>query len=215
MSLRTRILLFLFVFALLPLLGAVGINLPLVLDRVELFYRQAFLQNLRADFQDLDTHLASRDEMLRLLAKLPEPGVVLGQDKRANQAQIARARLKYTEWINRILRDQLDIVDILFLDKDGVLRFWLSRDPKTHLWEPSSSPPHQPSKEVVKRVLTATAPVVVLAPVAIDEEATDLSRAITLQLLSPLGPSEGKPTYGAVVMTLDIGGLAISTFPAS
>ena len=207
MSLRTRILLFLFVFALLPLLGAVGINLPLVLDRVELFYRQAFLQNLRADFQDLDTHLASRDEMLRLLAKLPEPGVVLGQDKRANQAQIARARLKYTEWINRILRDQLDIVDILFLDKDGVLRFWLSRDPGTHLWEPTSSPPHQPSKEVVKRVLTATAPVVVLAPVAIDEEAADLSRAITLQLLSPLGPSEGKPTYGAVVMTLDIGGL--------
>ena len=207
MSLRTRILLFLFVFALLPLLGAVGINLPLVLDRVELFYRQAFLQNLRADFQDLDAHLASRDEMLRLLAKLPEPGVVLGQDKRVAEAQIARARLKYTEWINRILRDQLDIVDILFLDRDGALRFWLSRNPKTHLWQPTTRPPHQPAAELVKRVLTATAPVVVLTPVAIDEEADDLSRAITLQLLSPLGPSEGKPTYGAVAMTLDIGGL--------
>ncbi|HIE54208.1 MAG TPA: histidine kinase, partial [Chromatiaceae bacterium] len=113
MSLRTRILLFLFIFAMLPLVGAVAINLPLVLDRVELFYRQAFLQNLRADFQDLDTHLASRDEMIRLLAKLPEPGVVLGQDERAGKVQIDRARLKYTEWINRILRDQLDIVDIL------------------------------------------------------------------------------------------------------
>ena len=207
MSLRTRILLFLFVFALLPLLGAVAINLPLVLDRVELFYRQAFLQNLRADFQDLDTHLASRDEMLRLLAKLPEPGVVLGQDERVSEAQITRARLKYIEWINRILRDQLDIVDILFLDRDGILRFWLSRDPKSHRWQPTATPPHQPPTGVVKEVLSAKAPVVALAPVAIDEKAADLSRAVTLQLVSPLGPSEGKPTYGAVVMTLDIGGL--------
>ena len=207
MSLRTRILLFLFVFALLPLMGAVAINLPLVLERVELFYRQAFLQNLRADFQDLDTHLASRDEMLRLLAKLPEPGVVLGQDERVSPAQIDRARLKYTEWINRILRDQLDIVDILFLDREGVLRFWLSRDPEDRRWRPTTTPPHQPPTEVVKEVLSAKAPVVALAPVAIDEKAADLSRAVTLQLVSPLGPSEGKPTYGAVVMTLDIGGL--------
>ncbi len=207
MSLRTRILLFLFVFALLPLLGAVAINLPLVLDRVELFYRQAFLQNLRADFQDLDTHLASRDEMLRLLAKLPEPGVVLGQDERVSEAQIARARLKYTEWINRILRDQLDIVDILFLDRNGILRFWLSRDPEDHRWQPTATPPHLPPAEVVKQALSAKTPLVVLAPVAIDEQAQDLSRAITLQILSPLGPSEGKPTYGVVAMTLDIGGL--------
>ncbi len=207
MSLRTRILLFLFVFALLPLLGAVVINLPLVLDRVELFYRQAFLQNLRADFQDLDTHLASRDEMLRLLAKLPEPGVVLGQGERVSEAQITRARLRYTEWINRILRDQLDIVDILYLDRNGVLRFWLSRDPDTRRWRPTTTPPHRPPPELVKKALAAKAPVVLLAPVAIDETAKDLSRAVTLQLLSPLGPSEGKPTYGVVVMTLDIGGL--------
>lgn len=207
MSLRTRILLFLFIFAMLPLVGAVAINLPLVLDRVELFYRQAFLQNLRADFQDLDTHLASRDEMIRLLAKLPEPGVVLGQDERAGKVQIDRARLKYTEWINRILRDQLDIVDILFLDKQGVLRFWLSRNPSSRLWEPTATPPHQPPEEVLKGALAATAPVVILSPVVIDEQASDLSRAITLQLLSPLGPSEGRPTYGVVAMTLDIGGL--------
>ncbi len=207
MSLRTRILLFLFVFALLPLLGAVAINLPLVLDRVELFYRQAFLQNLRADFQDLDTHLASRDEMLRLLAKLPEPGVVLGQDPRVGQAQIARARLKYTEWINRILQDQLDIVEILFLGRDGTPKFWLSRDPENHRWRPTTTPPHLPPEELIQQVLAAKAPVVLLAPVSIDEKATDLSRAVTLQLMAPLGPSEGKETYGAVAMTLDIGGL--------
>ncbi len=207
MSLRTRILLFLFVFALLPLLGAVAINLPLVLDRVELFYRQAILQNLRADFQDLDTHLASRDEMLRLLAKLPEPGVVLGQAPRVSEAQITRARIKYTEWINRILHDQLDILDILFLDREGHLKFWLSRNPETQLWEPTTKPPHQPPEALVSRALQSKVPVVMLAPVVIDEQATDLARAVTLQMLTPLGPSEGRSPYGAVALTLDIGGL--------
>ncbi len=207
MSLRTRILLFLFGFALLPLLVAVVINLPLVLDRVELFYRQAFLQNLRADFSDLDTHLASRDEMIRLLAKLPEPGVVLGGDPKIDNTRINLARLKYTEWINRILSDQLDIVDILFLDDQGIARFWLSRNVKTRLWEPTLKPPHLPSSDSINLVIQAKTPAVLLTPVVVDEKATDLSRAMTLQLISPLGPGEGKSTYGAVVMTVDIGGL--------
>ena len=58
----------------ITLVLAVVINLPLVLERIDLFYRHAFLQNLRADFSDLDQHLASRDASVRLLAKLPEPG---------------------------------------------------------------------------------------------------------------------------------------------
>ncbi|WP_456418050.1 ATP-binding protein [Thiolapillus sp.] len=206
MSLRTRILLFLFGFALLPLLAAVVINLPLVLDRVELFYRQAFLQNLRADFSDLDTHLASRDEMIRLLAKLPEPGVVLGEQQ-GDEAGMDLARQKYTEWINRILSDQLDIVDILFLDHDGMARFWLSRSTETRLWEPTMVPPHLPSADSIDVVMQAATPAVLLTPVVVNEDASDLSRAMTLQLLSPLGPGEGKPTYGVVVMTVDIGGL--------
>ena len=71
MKLRGAILLFLLLFGLTPLVMAVAINLPLVLDRVGLFYQKAYLQNLRADFRDLDQHLASRHEMIRLLAKLP------------------------------------------------------------------------------------------------------------------------------------------------
>jgi hypothetical protein len=59
-KLRNLILLFLLVFALTPLILAVLINLPLVLDRTALFYQKAYLQNLRADFRDLDQHLASR-----------------------------------------------------------------------------------------------------------------------------------------------------------
>lgn len=207
MSLRTRILLFLFGFALLPLLAAVAINLPLVLDRVELFYRQAFLQNLRADFSDLDTHLASRDEMIRLLAKLPEPGVVLGEQQGGDEAGIDLARRKYTEWINRILSDQLDIVDILFLDRNGMARFWLSRNAETRLWEPTVVPPYLPPPDSINIVMQAITPAVLLTPVVVNENSSDISRAMTLQLLSPLGPGESKPTYGVVVMTVDIGGL--------
>ena len=37
------------------------------------------MQNLRADFRDLDQHLASRHEMVRLLAKLPDAALLLGE----------------------------------------------------------------------------------------------------------------------------------------
>ena len=72
MRLRTQILIFLLLFGLAPLLLAFAINIPLVFNSLELFYHKAHLQNLRADFRDLDQHIASRVEMVRLLAKLPD-----------------------------------------------------------------------------------------------------------------------------------------------
>lgn len=92
MKLRTYILLFLFLFAFTPLFVAFSINLPLVLDRFELFYHKAHLQNLRADFRDLDQHLASRHELVSLLSKLPEPGSVLGETTEANKQEIEQAK---------------------------------------------------------------------------------------------------------------------------
>jgi len=206
LKLRTRMLAFLFIFALLPLMVAVMINLPLVLERVELFYNQAILQNLRADFADLDKHLTSRDEMIRLLARLPEPGLAIGGNGTRSES-INMQRLGYTEWINRILQDQLDIVDILFLDTAAVSRFWLSRDPQTHVLEPSSTQPRRPPLDYLAPVLEAKNMFVALTPVNVDQQAATPSRAITLQMLAPLGPDENKVTYGAVVITVDIGGL--------
>jgi hypothetical protein len=55
-KLRAYIMVFLLVFGLTPLVLAALINLPLVLDRTTLFYQRAYLQNLRADFRDLDQH---------------------------------------------------------------------------------------------------------------------------------------------------------------
>ncbi len=147
MKLRYYILFLLLLFGLVPLSLAVVINLPLVLDRTALFYQKAYLQNLRADFRDLDQHLASRDEMLRMLAKLPEPGIILGEGGSDDEVDIARAR--YTGWINQMLGDQADIIQILFVDANGNERFWLRRDPTTKEWRPTELPPEPPNRGFV------------------------------------------------------------------
>ena len=66
MKLRSQVFLFLLLLGLTPLLVSVAINIPLVLDRIELFYHKAYLQKLRADFRDLDQHITRRQEMVRL-----------------------------------------------------------------------------------------------------------------------------------------------------
>lgn len=204
MSLRTRILLFLFIFALLPLLMAVGINLPLVLDRVDAFYRQAFLQNLRADFTDLDQHLASRKASARLLARLPEPSLLFGDDP-AGQARVDLERARYTEWINRILRDARDITEIRFLDREGGDRLWLVRDSETASWFANSEQPPALRQELRDAVHKEVFKDVTYSAIRVDLEATDPRRTITLQMMAPIIAKEAPG--GAVVMTIDIGGL--------
>ena len=206
MSLRLRILLFLFVFGLVPLMLAVVINLPLVLERVDLFYRHAFLQNLRADFSDLDQHLASRDASVRLLAKLPEPGALVGASQEESEIDLARAR--YTQWINRILGEERDITEILFLDESGVERFWLERESGTGTWQPTTRRLRGVPPDQVASLLSGRTANVVLSPLRIDLDAEDPARVFTLQLLSPIAAGvAGDPPIGVVAITLDIAGL--------
>ena len=208
MSLRMRILGFLFLFGLVPLLLAVVINLPLVLERVDLFYRAAFLQNLRADFSDLDQHLASRDASVRLLARLPEPGALVGTSGNMDQGEIDLARARYTQWINRILGDERDITEILFIDEKGVDRFWLERDSTTGEWQPTSQRIRGVATDQVAMLLSGQLNNVVLSPLRIDLEASDPARVFTLQLLSPIASAvPGEPAIGVVAITLDIAGL--------
>lgn len=242
MKLRTLILLFLLVFGLTPLILAVLINLPLVIDRTALFYQKAYLQNLRADFRDLDQHLASRNEMIRLLTKLPEPGLILGEQGDADQTDLARAR--YTGWINQILGDQRDIIQILFLGPDGGERFWLTRNPQTGRWSPSTRPPEAPSPQFVEAGLSLQPGAVLVSRIRIDRGAggADPRQLMTLNLIGAIGadaaagpgtpaagpavagapspeaattilPSSvpggpGTRAMGAVVITIDVGGLA-------
>ena len=208
MKLRTQILLFFFLFALTPLIVAVMINLPLVLERMELFYHKAHLQNLRADFRDLDQHLGSREEMVRLLAKLPEPGTVLGERERKEE-EIDRARANYTHWVNRILGNQLDIIQIVFLDQNGRERFWLDRDIKTQEWRPTTERPEKTKEEFVKAALQLDPEQVIVSSITLDPAAgaVDPRRFMTLRLISPFVAANGVKV-GAVTMSVDVGGIA-------
>jgi signal transduction histidine kinase/CheY-like chemotaxis protein len=207
-KLRSLILLFLLVFGLTPLVLAVAINLPLVLDRTALFYQKAYLQNLRADFRDLDQHLASRHEMIRLLAKLPEPGLILGEQGNADQIDLARAR--YTGWINQILEDQRDIIQILFLDADAQERFWLERDAQTLKWHPTTAFPEQPSEELLEAGLRMQPGGVLVSRIRVQPVAgtADPRQLMMLSLVSAIGSGPRDPVMGLVVMSIDVGGLA-------
>ena len=210
MKLRYYILILLLLFGLTPLILAVVINLPLVLDRTAMFYQKAYLQNLRADFRDLDQHLASRHEMIRLLAKLPEPGIILGEAGSDDAIDLARAR--YTGWINQMLGDQIDIIQILFVDSDGNERFWLHRDAQSREWRPTPLPPEPPSRGFVNAGVKLKPGEVIVSRIRVNPFAgnEDARQLMTLQLASPVGERsdmEGMP-LGLLLMTIDVGGLA-------
>jgi signal transduction histidine kinase/CheY-like chemotaxis protein len=209
-KLRYYILFLLLLFGLAPLIIAVLINLPLVLDRTAMFYQKAYLQNLRADFRDLDQHLASRDEMIRLLAKLPEPGIILGEA--GSEDEVDRARARYTGWINQMLPDQLDLIEILFVDAAGNERFWLRRDAQTSEWQPATLPPEPPSRGFINAGIKLNPGEVIVSRIRINPYAAseDRRQLMTLQLASPIGERGGVDALpaGLLLMTIDVGGLA-------
>lgn len=208
MRLRTQILILLLVFGLGPLLISVSLNLPLVLDRTAFIYQKAHLQNLRADFRDLDQHLASRHEMVRLLAKLPEPGLILGDQGNDDQIDLARAR--YTGWVNLILSDQQDIIKILFLGADMQERFWLERDSRTLAWHPTSQLPERPHEQLLEAGLRMQPGGVMISRIRIDPRAgaRNPHKFITLSLVSAIGGGPEGAAMGLVVMSINVGGLA-------
>ena len=208
MKLRSQILVLLLVFGLVPLLISVFLNLPLVLERTALIYQKAYLQNLRADFRDLDQHLASRHEMMRLLAKLPEPGLILGEQGDHDEIDLARAR--YTGWVNQILSDQRDIIQILFLGADAQERFWLERDDKTLLWHPTARLPERPNEQLLEAGLRMKPGGVMVSRIRIDPIAgvEDSRKLMTLSLVSAIGGGSDGEAMGLVLMSIDVGGLA-------
>jgi signal transduction histidine kinase len=213
-KLRTKILILLFLFGFAPLIALVVMNLPYVLERLEFFYHKAYLQNLRADFRDLDEHLTSRHEMLRLLAKLPEPGLILGQQQDdGEEIQIDQARVRYTKWINQILRDHQDIIQILFLDREGKPRYWLELNPRTHQWEPTLKKPDMPSDAFFKQNVQQKFGRVAASKISLNPSAAHLDprRFMTLHMISPiLGATKSQriTPLGAVVINIDVGGMA-------
>ncbi len=218
MKLRSQILIILFLFGFTPLLVSLAINLPLVMGGLELFYHKAYLQNLRADFRDLDQHLASRVEMVRLLAKLPEPGIILDEADDDSGIELEKARSRYTAWVNQLMYDQPDIIEILFLDMQGRRQFMLERDLESLELVPDANPQELLTQQHIQMVTRLEPGHVLPSPISISSP-TDmpyLGRNMTLRLISPIYPPytphdspDSNPTaLGAVIIVIDIGGLA-------
>jgi signal transduction histidine kinase/ActR/RegA family two-component response regulator len=216
MKLRTQFFLFLFMFGLVPLLIAVILNVPLVFERLESLYHKAHLQNLRAGFGELDQHLARRNEMVRLLAKFPEPGMLWSGAEQLSGDSLVTARGDYVEWINQVLFDQLDIIRILFVGDDGQLRYQLERDNTTGRLEPVTDRNGQPDREFIESGLKLNPGAVLTGPIVIDPESGEAApnKFMLLGLVSPVMTASvaedelSDEHHGVVVVDLDMGGLA-------
>jgi signal transduction histidine kinase len=205
-KLRTQILLLLFVFGLAPLLAAVIINLPFVLDRMQLFYHKAHLQNLRADFRILDQHLARRNEMARVLSKLPEPGIISAKSSQDSDFNLDKERARYTNWVNRLLSNMNDISQVLFIDEKGQPQFWLSRSPQESMLIPTVQPPLLPSPELIEAVLEEKMDTVLVSPLSIPVNGD--KQPPYLHIVAPVTLQTSNTPVGAAIITLAISSMA-------
>ncbi len=205
MKLRTYILLILLLFALTPMALLLTFGLPPMLDRLQIFYQQANIQQLRADFRDLDKHMASRQALTGVVAKLPEPGIIVSSGNQ-DQQKVLEARSRYSEWINRLFGKSLDIISINFLDENGTARFWLERDKTGKLLEKTQSRPDMPSHAFLTTVLNAGPSAVLVSPIytVYDDHQRRLLR---LYIAGAIRDNVGEAT-AMVIITVDPGGLA-------
>ena len=212
MKLRSQISLFLLLLGLTPLLVAVAINVPLILDRLELFYHEAYLEKLRASFSDLDQHISRRQEMVRLFAKLPEPGIDLEIGEQDDT--ILNERATYTEWANQVLFDQLDVIQVIFINKNSEVSFSLDRNQKSGLLEADDHTPDLPGKDFIRAGLNLAPGSVLTSPISFNQgvDKSAPNRFMTLRFISPLLKYSGQDSppelLGAVLFNLDVGGLA-------
>ncbi len=217
MKLRTQISLYLFLFGLIPLLVAFVINVPLIFDRIEALYHKAHLQNLRAEFSDLDQHLARRHEMARLLAKMPEPGMLLPSKERQSMQELKVQRTGYVNWVNQVLIDQFDVTQILFLDEADQPIFWLDRNSRTGRLEIRTGDYPQVNARLLAASREVAPGVVLNGPIIFHHSADAVlaERFMQMSLVSPVVIpllSDDKSTLeeqrGTVSVYIDLGGLA-------
>ena len=142
-----------------------------------------------------------------LAGKAPEPGALVGDGGGGDQAEIDLARARYTQWINRILGDERDITEILFLDENGSSASGWSARAAAAMAADHAAPARRAARPGAL-LLSGRLSNVVLSPLRIDLTANDPAWVFTLQLLSPIvSATAGEPPIGLVAITLDIAGL--------
>jgi len=214
-KLRTYVLLILLLFGLAPLVAEQLMNQPLMFDRLTQLYHDAHLQNLRADFHELDQHIASRRETVRIISRFPHMKQLMSGQA---GAELDVVKERYTDWMNRLVFDRLDIAQVLFVDRGGNERLLMHRDLTTSEMYIEEHLKAKVDKSFLDGGIKAARGRVITGPIDIDEQAGQLNptRFINLQLITPVyeqvfgeagfHPS-GEP-LGAVVINLDVSGLA-------
>jgi hypothetical protein len=171
LKLRSQISLFLLSLGLIPLLLAFIINRPLVFDKLEQFYHKAYLEQLRSDFRDLDQHITRRQEIVRLFAKLPEPGMSQPMAEAMDDKQLGSARKDYIDWANRVLFDQLDFTQIIFIGSDGEVSLAMKRNAQTGQLESDEHAVDLPALDFLTAGLKVAPGTVLTSPINLDESA--------------------------------------------
>ena len=196
------------------MLVAFLVNGPLVFDKLKEFYQDAYLKQLRNDFHDLDQHITRRQEMVRLFARLPEPGMTGPVNKKTDSVKLAHERDDYIDWANRVLFDQRDITQIIFIGSDGQLSLAMNRNPQSGLLESDRRNVDMPTLEFLSAGLKVSPGTVLTSPIDLDQSAGEHApnSFMTLSFITPvISPSltDGSPQLrGVVVFRLDVGGLA-------
>jgi len=214
-KLRTLVLLILFAFGLAPLIAQQLINQPLMFDRLTQLYNDSHLQNLRADFNELDQHIASRRETVRIISRFPHIEQLMTSQ---NESELEVVQENYADWMNRLVSDRLDVVQVLFFDRDGNQRMLMQRDPNTLEMHIEKHDEVNLDQSFLYRGIRTRRGQVITSNIKIDDHAgmVNPSRYMNLQLITPVfeqvvlhsGATPSPPPIGVVVINLDISGLA-------
>jgi signal transduction histidine kinase len=215
MRLRHASFIFLLIFGLVPILTSVMINMPMVFEQLSLFYHKAHLQNLRADFRDLDQHLASRRETLRFLAKLPEPGFMASGGRMRKDELYELQRIQYNLWLNHLLLDQEDIIELHFVNDRGEQTLLMGRKGEVGMFEEvTSRSPYTPA-DFVRATLGLEDGEVITSPIHFHDHLAAEDGLMLLSVASPVVELKRHSsgvyeliTRGAVIANIDVGGLA-------
>jgi signal transduction histidine kinase/CheY-like chemotaxis protein len=211
MNLRVLIFLALLFVGLAPMLAAVVLSVPNALEMIEGFHQQTQLQNLRADFADLDQYLASRKEMVRLLAKLVPNGLFLeGIDQEGTGVNHAQQE-QFVYWVNQVLRGGLDIYRVVYLDTSGKEDFRLERQEMGSPLVPVEPSQDSDDQTYFDAAASLSPERVYVGPIRLADAggAGGPLHFLTLRMATPVVPgSDGG--QGVVIIHVDMGGLPIA-----
>jgi len=204
MNLRTQIFLFLFVFGLVPMVAVVALNLPLVQSKLEGAVRDFQIQKLSSEFIDLGQHIATRQEMVQFLAKVPDPERLL--DGRYDSPEHASDLAWFLNWVNRMLRRGQDVIEVLFLDDKGNVKLSLVRK---NVGFPLTRVKHSPTllnPIYFKTAMALPLDLSYVGPIRVQESRSGFGTLLTMNMASAITGADDSQV-GVVIIKINVAGM--------